>query len=860
MKIPKLLLVAFLFVNVLVSQNSFKTIADFKSLTKASVTVNPIFQIPEFISFPKAHALKIEGVSLNEKALGFLSTNKTLFKLEDVDVSFKTITKENDTHGFFKLVLQQQYNNVPVYDGKLLFHFNTLKNLTAINGNFIPNIKLNAIPSLSKDVANAMAIDAIESQDINLSRAPLFVQESKLLIFNKGLAKGVASANYLVYKVEVRNNIDVRAFLFIDAHTGVLIAQYAGIAHALDRAVFEGNVGNPIWQEGDDFPGSLTSWQQNEVVASGHVYHFFNNAFSYASYDGADAQMRTINNSANLSCPNASWNGSTTNYCDGTASDDVIAHEWGHAYTGSTSGLIYQWQSGAINESYSDIWGETIDLLNNYEDLGEDNSIRTSSNTCGTANRWKIAEDASAFGGSIRDMWNPNCSGDPGKLTDTQYFCGSGDNGGVHINSSIPNHAYALFVDGGTYNGFTITGVGFTKAAHIFWRAQSQYLTATSDFNTLADALQAAATDLLGINLEGLSTTEIPAGLSGEIITTADITQLNNALLAVELRVNPDVCSFQTVLASSAPLCEVSSTNPIYIEDWETGLDGWTLNQITPSTATWTARDWEIETSLPNNRAGSGIYAINAPIGDLYGGDCASDFQNGILRLESPTISIPDFNTGTYELAFNHYVSTEPDWDGGNLKISIDGSTFAILPAAAFTTNPYNGTINTQAAGNDNPMRGEIAFTGTDEGSNTGSWGTTVIDLSSLGINANSTLQIRFEFGTDGCNGREGWYLDEFIVYNCDYTMSLAVNDFEINAFKVFPNPSKGIFNLKKTNQVNLIKAEIYDINGRVIHTINLLNMNVLKLIDLTEVAAGLYFMTVTSTKNQSVVKLLVEK
>ena len=44
--------------------------------------------------------------------------------------------------------------------------------------------------------------------------------------------------------------------------------------------------------------------------------------------------------------------------------DDTVAHEWGHAYTDTTHNLIYQWQSGALNESYSDIWGEVVDLLN----------------------------------------------------------------------------------------------------------------------------------------------------------------------------------------------------------------------------------------------------------------------------------------------------------------------------------------------------------------------------------------------------------------------------------------------------------------------------------------------------------------
>ena len=61
--------------------------------------------------------------------------------------------------------------------------------------------------------------------------------------------------------------------------------------------------------------------------------------------------MVTINNDPRIDCPNANWNGVTTNYCDGVTSDDVVAHEWGHAYTEYTSGLIYQWQPGAMNEA-----------------------------------------------------------------------------------------------------------------------------------------------------------------------------------------------------------------------------------------------------------------------------------------------------------------------------------------------------------------------------------------------------------------------------------------------------------------------------------------------------------------------------
>ena len=103
--------------------------------------------------------------------------------------------------------------------------------------------------------------------------------------------------------------------------------------------------------------------------------------------------------------------------------------------------------------------------------------------------RWLIGEDSVGFGGAIRDMWTPTCYGDPGKVSDGAYACSTVDNGGVHTNSGVPNHLFALLVDGGTYNGTIINGIGLTRAAHIFWQAQRYYLAPASDFLDLSYAL-----------------------------------------------------------------------------------------------------------------------------------------------------------------------------------------------------------------------------------------------------------------------------------------------------------------------------------------------------------------------------------
>ncbi|MDO6598111.1 M4 family metallopeptidase [Oceanihabitans sp. 2_MG-2023] len=845
-KSSRLLLLFFLLAITANAQEIQKSIASFVNETNAIVTINENTEIVNFVKFQSANPLVLEGGTLEQKVFQFLEKYKGIFNMNSVEDSFIVEGTKTDTYGFQHITFNQVYNGVAVYDGQLKFHFNSDNKLTSINGNFIPNIKLSALPNIPKETASSVAMEAVGKQNINTSRKPLKVNKNTLYVFQKGLAQGNYTSKHLVYEVEIRNDVDVREFVFVDAHSQEIVEQFTGMANALHRIVYEDNTSNIVWEEGDALPGTLSNWQLNEVETSAQVYYLFNNTFGFDSYDGSGAQMRTVNNDPNVA--NASWNGSTTNYRDGTAADDVIAHEWGHAYTEYTSGLIYAWQAGAINESYSDIWGETIDLLNNYEDEGEDFSLRTG---CSSSDRWRMGEDATYFSAAIRDLWDPTCNGDPGKLTDAEYHCSDSDSGGVHVNSGVPNHAYALLVDGGTYNGQTINGIGFTKAAHIFWRAQSTYLSATSDFSVLADALETSCIDLIGIDLPELVTTNTTAGASGEIITVADYDELVKVLLAVEIRILPEQCNFTAILQEVPELCEPATNNAVFFEDWESGLGNWVATELPSNASTWESRPWSIDANLPNGRNGQAVFGA-----DPVNGDCATDLQNGIIRLESPLITLPDFTEGVFEMAFDHYVATESQWDGGNIKYSVtNGLLWNIVPSSAFTHNPYNNTLNTN--GNDNPLQGQEAFTGTNGGSIGGSWGKSIIDLSAIGVGANSTVKFRWELGTDGCNGRVGWYLDDVVIYNCD--KALSVTNFEAlnNSIKVYPNPSNGLFTILKTQNINLSTASIHDINGRFIKQIDLTNMQKQKDINISNLASGIYFMTVASSESKAVIKLV---
>jgi hypothetical protein len=157
-----------------------------------------------------------------------------------------------------------------------------------------------------------------------------------------------------------------------------------------------------------------------------------------------------------------------------------------HAVTEHTAHLYYYMQSGALNESYSDIFGETIDLLNG---AGDDSA----------GVRWELGEDLP--GGPTRDLMDPTAFGHPGKMSDAEFFCGDSlfaDGGGVHVNSGVPNHAFALMVDGGTYNSIVVTGLGLSRAGAIQYRALNHYLLSASDFEDNANALEQACADLVG--------------------------------------------------------------------------------------------------------------------------------------------------------------------------------------------------------------------------------------------------------------------------------------------------------------------------------------------------------------------------
>jgi Zn-dependent metalloprotease len=205
---------------------------------------------------------------------------------------------------------------------------------------------------------------------------------------------------------------------------------------------------------------------------------------------------------------NAFWNGTYTVYGDGDGSVfrelsgglDVVAHEHTHGVTDCTSALVYQNESGALNESFSDMLGNSAEFFAGARDTRPAD--------------WLIGEDVyvpadSAAG--FRNMADPREDGDPDHYVERQV--GGDDNGGVHSNSGIPNHAYYLVVNGGRNAGCDSVGsdghvhtancdvvvgaIGLTKAERIFFRGMTS-LTENASMCQARKATEAAALSLYG--------------------------------------------------------------------------------------------------------------------------------------------------------------------------------------------------------------------------------------------------------------------------------------------------------------------------------------------------------------------------
>lgn len=667
--------------------------------------------------------------SAEERARAFLASYGAAFGADEPGIELTTLrVSPVDEVGMEHVRFRQTYRGIQVTGGELTVHLRG-QGVVAVNAKTLPAPRgVELAPGLSAGEARVLAGEALRDE-LGVTGAAL--SEPRLELLNRRLLGGRGFSTDLTWFIEARK-VDLREYLWIDARAGKVVLRFSQLTDARDREVYDADdPGDGVY---NDLPGTLVRSEGGPAVVgpaaadanaaydyAGDTYDYFMDEHGWDSYDGAGATIRSTvrfcPDAATCPFENAFWNGVQMVYGAGfSAADDVVAHELAHGVTEHTAGLFYYMQSGALNESYSDIFGETVDLLNTG---GTD--------TAGV--RWQMGEDVPGFG-AIRDMEDPTVFSDPGKVSDPEFVCGDDyrdDRGGVHSNSGVPNRAYSLMVDGGTYNGETVTGIGLAKAGKVQFRALSRYLLSASDFLDNDNALRQSCRDLVGT--------------SG--ITASDCTQVETALDAVEMR-DPWPCA--PAQAAVPAYCPAGQGPELwYYEDFEgsvVGVPDCPSDQVVPF--------WCI------NRATSvlGPFATSGE-GSLWGYDKPSADTIWFWRnfLEMPPAGA--------RLQFNHSHGFDNSgssyFDGGHVIVSTDGgATFNNAVGLISAGDTYGGVLSSCCS---NPFGGLTAFVGD-------TWGYTAtqLDLSSL---SGSAFGYGFIVATDASVDEYGWFIDDVRIYTC---------------------------------------------------------------------------------------------
>lgn len=441
---------------------------------------------------------------------------------------------------------RQTVNGIPVWEGEAIVHLKSDGSLANVTDELKENIAVNTTPNLAAEDAVRIATDSYRGK-AKLSDAP------KVETF---IYRG-AKRDHLVYRVEsprVAGDAAPSAkVLFIDAQTGETVNEYDNLQTGSGNSLYSGTVTIDTSSAGGTFymedltrrmgtfnmnnTGSTTTgtggtqsrytgpddvWSATNERAgvdahygAAKTYDYFKNVHGRNGINGSNGPGTTAagaNSSISLVASrvhfgsnynNAFWYQNRMSYGDGNGSTfsplvtlDIAGHEMTHGVTENSANLTYQNESGALNESMSDVFGAMVEL---YADGGSP-----------TADTWKIGEDcytpSNGTGDALRYMDDPHRAGNSGYTADddpdhyAERYTGTGDNGGVHINSGIANKAFYLAVAGGTHHrsGVTVTGMSPNDAARIWYRALTVYMTASTNFAGARTAMLNSATDLFG--------------------------------------------------------------------------------------------------------------------------------------------------------------------------------------------------------------------------------------------------------------------------------------------------------------------------------------------------------------------------
>ncbi|UTW63537.1 M4 family metallopeptidase [bacterium SCSIO 12741] len=302
--------------------------------------------------------------------------------------------------------------------------------------------------------------------------------------------------------------------------------------------------------------------QTDRAAGSAHwagemTYDYFYNTFGRDGHDGAGSGVKIKTNGPANS---AAWDKSKDEMILGRpgtlvhshmVSLDVVGHEFTHGVTHASAGLVYSGESGALNESFSDIFGTMVEFYGQ-----------------GGTGDYTMGEDFWIADGKLRDLGDPNSKSDPDTYLGNHWLHNATGNGvGVHNNSGVQSHWFYLLAEGGSGvndHGFSysVSGISRDKAAAIAYRNLDVYLTSTSNYSDAKNGAIWSAIDLYGYcsnevvqTIKAWDAVGVPSSFGFGYDLIVDCNHLNNVH-------NAGHNYFERVIHNIETDCAISNTSP----------------------------------------------------------------------------------------------------------------------------------------------------------------------------------------------------------------------------------------------------------------------------------------------------------
>jgi len=465
----------------------------------------------------------VGGDSLAQ-AQWFVGEYRDLLRLDDPASELQLVRRLQRGMG---VIFRQLHKGIPVFPAQLGVYLDGT-HVVGAGGSYVPGITLSPTPRLSAQQAQALALAAA-------GPGAKLVGDTQLRYIDLGLLGFAGPSMHLAWQVNLAGASD-RA-LFIDANNGALLYARASAIHDFELDLETGNHAGPYGGDWDCWAGPGTTaddeWfdedGNTDSAADAEGWQAFNNIVAVDNYwrntmgidswddDGEDIEMYihvgTASSWGSAGYPNAHYAPTCDiiEFADGMVTRDIVGHEYTHGVDHNLAAdLVYSGQSGALDESFADIFGHFVDPADWL--LGEGSSAAAAPNP---------SISGCSPTPAIRDMSNPPCYNQPDKMS--KYVNISADNGGVHTNSGIHNKVAFLLTAGGTHNGRTVTAIGQDKAQSLFHMTHTALWSSAqlADARNMAVLVAETIVNLNSLNVWGF--------------TPSDVCQVRNAYAAVEL-------------------------------------------------------------------------------------------------------------------------------------------------------------------------------------------------------------------------------------------------------------------------------------------------------------------------------------